>query len=445
MLDTACMNKVQVVVLAVLLSCGAPPMTDRTPDDAGTILRDAGTSIDDAGTTSDDAGTSIDDAGTTSDDAGSTIDDAGSTLDDAGTTFDDAGTSVDDAGASTHDAGSTTVDAGAPPPTTALLRPNNPLPCADPAVVSEAGLDQTFFVFCTGMSHVWKTTDWVRFSDVRAQTTFVMGALSTNGQRTGAWWAPGVLYSPALQQYVMWVSVPDAQATNGTSGWTMRSLAVFTAPAPTGPWTFQTIALDAAAADQHYIDPFLFIDHDGLRYVYWKQYGGGLPSRIMGARVNAAWTAVNPSTVMEVMNGYGGPGTWEDNVRENPTVWFDAVDGKHHLLFSGGHWDDDSYATGHALSSCGPLCPAATTGGWYMVDSGNRGILQVVRSPGDPDFSHGGPGGAVFSDATATSIIYAAAAKSASGDTTRYLMRDAVRWQNRAPYVDTPGHKPLGY
>lgn len=313
-------------------------------------------------------------------------------------------------------------------------------------MVSELGANQVFYVFCTSMSHVWKTSDWTHFTDVRSQTTFSFGSLSTNGQKVGSWWAPGVLYAAALQQYVMWVSVPDSQATNvAGSGWNMRSLAVFTAAAPTGPWVFQALALDASAVDQHYIDPFLFLDHDGLRYVYWKQYGGGLPSRIMGARVNAAWTTVNTTTVTEVMNGYGGPGTWEDNVRENPSVWYEAGADRHHLLFSGGHWDDDSYATGHALSTCGPLCPAATTGGWHMVDSGDRNILQVVRSPGNPHFTHGGPGGAEFFGPRADALIYAAAAKSASGDTTRYLMRDALEWKSRAPYVDTAGHEPLGY
>jgi hypothetical protein len=165
----------------------------------------------------------------------------------------------------------------------------------------------------------------------------------------------------------------------------------------------------------------------------------------MGARVDPTWTQVNSATQMEVMNGYGGPGTWEDNVRENPAVWYDAADGRHHMLFSGGHWFNDTYATAHALSACGPLCRASTTGGWHMVDSGDRGILQVVLSTGNANFTNGGPGGAVFVDDSAQEIIYAAAARSANGVTTRYLMRDRLKWKNRAPYVDTAGHEPLGY
>jgi hypothetical protein len=57
----------------------------------------------------------------------------------------------------------------------------------------------------------------------------------------------------------------------------------------------------------------------------------------------------------------------------------------------------------------------------------------------------GGPGGAVFLDETGMEIVYAAAAKSASGDAARYLMLDDLKWKNRAPYVDTAGHLPLGF
>ncbi len=335
------------------------------------------------------------------------------------------------------------VDSGPPKPTTALLRPSDPMPCADPAVVSEGNLGKVFYVYCTSMSHVWKTTDWASFSDVRASVTFTLAGLSANGKELGSWWAPGVVYAPALKQYVMYVSVPDAQGTKGTDGWDTRSIAVLTAAAPDGPWTYQALALDGTPGE-HYIDPFLFLDSDGTRYVYWKQYGGSLTSSIKGARVDGTWTNVVTASSMEVMNGYGGTGTWEDNVRENPAVFRDAG-GRHHLIFSGGHWFNDTYATGHALSTCGALCPASSTGGWHMADSGDRGILQVVRTLGNPKFANGGAGGAVFVDDSAMQIVYAAAAKSASGDSARYLMLDDLQWAKNAPFVDTSGHEPRGY
>lgn len=45
----------------------------------------------------------------------------------------------------------------------------------------------------------------------------------------------------------------------------------------------------------------------------------------------------------------------------------------------------------------------------------------------------------------ARDIIYAAAARSRNGVTTRYLMRDRIDWLNLSPYVDTAGHEPVGY
>lgn len=418
----------------VLTACGGVPPDDAPAEDAGAEY-DAGP-VEDRDQSDDgyDAAGDFDDG-----DAGELID-AGDVSLDAGA--DDAGAIAFDAGATVADAGVTPSDAGTGwDNATALLRPSNPMPCADPAVVSTQNAGQVFFVFCTGMNHVWKTTNWLQFSDVRAQLSFDLTGMSANGKQTGSWWAPGIVYSAAQQQYVMYVSVPDAQGTNN-GGWDTRSLAVLTATTPNGTWTFRGLAIDAAVGQQ-FIDPFPFIDHDGQRYVYWKQYGGGVPSRIMGARADAAWTTLTAK--LEVMNGYGGAGTWEDNVRENPAVWFDATDGRHHLLFSGGHWRDDSYATGHAISSCGPLCPSSQTGGWHMRDSGDRSILQVVRSPGNANFTNGGPGGAVFLDDSAQDIVYAAAAKSAQGITTRFLMRDRVLWKNKSPYVDTAGHEPHGF
>jgi hypothetical protein len=417
-----------LVSIAHLVACASPP---------GEALGDSGARGDadeivDGGGFPRDASAAMSDARAIETDA-SAIDDAAAA---------DTGATEVDASVSEPDAGATIPPSDAWPGTRALLRPSDPMPCADPAVVSEDDARRVYYVYCTGMSHVWTTSDWVAFRDVHASTTFDLTGMSANGRRTGAWWAPTVIFAHALGRYVMWVSVPDAGATDGADGWTARSLAVLTSPSPTGPWRFRGLAIDAAA-NQHFIDPFLFEDADGGRYVYWKQYGGGASSSIMGARVDDTWTDV-VGTRVEVMNGYGGDGTWEDNVRENPAVWRDAA-GRHHMLFSGGHWRDDTYATGHAISTCGPLCPSATSGGWHMHDSGDRGILQVVRAFGSRDFAFGGPGGAEFLDARGDDIVYAAAAESASGDHARYLMRDHITWLNRAPFVDRAGHEPVGY
>ncbi len=334
-------------------------------------------------------------------------------------------------------------DAPAPTPMTGLLRDGSaPLPCADPALFSAQGARGTYYAYCTGMAHVWSTSDWARFDDLRASTRFDLTGMSANGRQMGSWWAPDVVYAPDLRRYVMWVSVPDARATRDASGWDTRSLAVLTAETPTGPWIFRGLGLAATAAGQHFIDPFLFRDHDGRRYVFFKRYGGGVSSSIVGAALDANWLHLVAGSQVEIVDGFGGPGTWEQNVRENPAVYYDPATRHHHMLFSGGHWDDDSYATGHALSACGPLCTRAASGGWHMVSSGDRGVVQVTQARGDANFRHGGPGGAVFQDDRARFIVFAAAARSARGDAARYLMREPIAWRNDAPYVDRAGHRP---
>lgn len=330
----------------------------------------------------------------------------------------------------------------APPMTGLLLDGASPMPCADPALFSATNSDVTYYAYCTGMSHVWATSDWARFDDRRAATRFDLTGLHANARAMGSWWAPGIVYAPDMNRYVMWVSVPDVRATHTEAGgWNTRSLAVLTAATPTGPWVYRNLGLAATAAGQHFIDPFLFRDHDGRRYVFFKRYGGGVSSSIMGAALDATWQHIVAGSQVEIMNGYGGAGSWELNVRENPAVDYDPATGHHHMLFSGAHWADDSYATGHAVSACGPLCVRAGSG-WRIVASGDRGVTQVVQARGDSRFTRGGPGGAEFQDDRARFIVYAAAARSARGDSARYLVRQAIRWRNDAPYVDTAGHRP---
>jgi hypothetical protein len=339
--------------------------------------------------------------------------------------------------------GADEASAAAADTTASLLGGAAPMPCADPTVFSERNAGATFYVYCTSLMNVWRTTDWQHFTDVQQSTTYNLAGMSDNGQIRSAWWAPGIVYDPALGSYVMWVSVPAALARMVGDNWDTRELAVLVAQHPVGPWTFRGIAVAASSEGRCYIDPFLFLDRDGRHYVLWKQYGGTLSSSIMGAEVDAAWGARVAGSQVEIVHGYGGAGSWEMSVRENPALWREPGTNRYHLLYSGGYWNDDSYATGHAVSTCGPLCTNSTHGGWHVASSAH-GVAQVVEANGDPHFALGGPGGAQFGDDSGRTIVFAAAARSASGDSTRYLMRDRVAWRNDAPFVNTLQHRPAG-
>ena len=313
-----------------------------------------------------------------------------------------------------------------------------PLACADPTVIREHGTANDY-VYCTGMSHVWKTADWKSFSDVRSQVSFDAGSL----EGAGSWWAPTIAWDAAHQRYVMWVSVPTDAAKD------TRGLAVFASPSLDGKWHFVDWGNPAGTKGEMIIDPMLFRDHDGTHYLYWKRYGGPLTSRIMGARLDAKLEHIVPNTRTEIMDGYGGANRWEDNVRENPAVWRDPGTGHYHMLYSGAHWADGTYATGHAVSTCGPLCMKSGEG-WRVTDHGDNGIPQVVQAKNDPNFTNGGPGGAVWT-ADGSAIVFAAAFLSNDKNATakardeRYLMREKLSWSNGVPYVNTPKHHPHGF
>lgn len=322
--------------------------------------------------------------------------------------------------------------------TTGLLRSDGKaLPCADPTVFSKQNLKATYYVYCTSMSHVFRTSDWTTFTDVRDDVSFNNTGLPENGKKIGSWWAPSIVYAPGANRYVMMVSVPDGQGEIVDGRWDTRSIAVFFSSSPTGPWTFQRIALDAAKGDL-YIDPELFLSpRDGGHFVYWKQYGKSVNSRIAGSRLSSDWTTLQGARA-ELLNGYGGAGSWEDNVRENPAMLYRAGTDTFQLLWSGGHWFDHTYATGHSISDS-PL-----TGFGFRV-SGDRGVEQVVQARDlTVKFANGGPGGAVWQDDEGLYIVYAAAAQGRADDT-RYLLRERVTWQNGAPYVDNAKHHPSGF
>ncbi len=312
-----------------------------------------------------------------------------------------------------------------------------PLECADPTVFTAHGTS-THYVYCTGMARVWKTSDWKSFQDERSSVSFSAGSLAA----PATWWAPSIVYDADHARYVMWVSVPSPNKTWKDT----RSLAVFASSTPIGPWSLLDLGNDASAEGEMIIDPMIFRDHDGEHYIYYKRYGGPLTSRIMGAHLDATLTHI-VGTRVEIMNGYGGKG-WEDNVRENPAVWRNPKSGHYHMLFSGAHYFNDTYATGHAISTCGPLC--TSTNGWHISTTGENGIAQVVKSNDDKNFANGGPGGAEWTD-NGASIVFAAAYL--SSDTTktaherglRYLMREKLAWSNGVPYVDTPKHHPHGF
>ncbi|HEY1960182.1 MAG TPA: family 43 glycosylhydrolase [Polyangiaceae bacterium] len=319
-----------------------------------------------------------------------------------------------------------------------LMNAGKPMPCADPAPISTANDEKTWFVYCTGMNHVWKTSDWTSFSDAASSLVFHFGSLNALGRNTNTWWAPSILYLPSKKTYALWVSVEDGNQASDDR----RSLAVFSGPSPTGPWTFERYGKRAAANGEHHIDPGLVTGSGGAHWLYWKSYGGTAQSAINGAALGGDALAIAGEPV-KLFDGYDMNG-WEQHVRENPSVWENPQTGVWHMLYSGAAWADSTYATGHAFSTCGALCRSA--GGWRIASAEDRGVAQVMQAKNDATFAHGGPGGAAWLGSSGNWIVFAAAARSKQGDKTRYLFRQHLTWgANHSPYVNTAKHIPSGF
>jgi beta-xylosidase len=162
-------------------------------------------------------------------------------------------------------------------------------------------------------------------------------AWATFGQE----WAPGVVQLGG--QWVLYYAT--RQTATGAQCITMA-----VAPAITGPYVNDAAAPLACDA----IDPSPVLGADGTPYLTWKaDEAGGRQATLVSEALRPDGRTFAPGATPSFL--LGADRAWESTV-ENPDL---ADVGGHWLLFfSGGDWEDASYATG--LATCaGPLGPCA--------------------------------------------------------------------------------------
>ncbi|GAB2481551.1 hypothetical protein GCM10027063_24540 [Promicromonospora xylanilytica] len=180
---------------------------------------------------------------------------------------------------------------------------------ADPAVIR--GKDGWWYLYATsdplvsggpfGNMHVSRSRD--------LETWEYVGTIFDEENRP-AWaasasyfWAPDIRYVDG--QYVMYYTVTDTAANPDPWDYT---IGVATAPTPTGPWTDSGgPVLDPRPAGGgtylNTIDPALFTDDDGSRYLYFGGFNGG----IWVTRLDESGTrAVGEPTRVTVADRYEG-------------------------------------------------------------------------------------------------------------------------------------------
>lgn len=132
-----------------------------------------------------------------------------------------------------------------------------------------------------------------------------------------------------------------------------ENIAVATSNSPLGP--FRSTSKEPLAASVKQIDPFVFIDDDGKKYLYHVRLTNG--NRIFVAELNDDLLSIKPETLTECI---AAEWQWENTlnvswpVAEGPTVL--KKGGLYYLIYSANDFRNPEYAVGYATSTS-PLGP----------------------------------------------------------------------------------------
>lgn len=133
-----------------------------------------------------------------------------------------------------------------------------------------------------------------------------------------------------------------------------ENIAIAKSGSPLGPFKQETIKKLEAPVRQ--IDPFIFIDDDGKKYMYHVRVADG-GNRIFVAEMEGDFSAIKPETLRLCIEA-GEP--WENienakwSVTEGPTLV--KRDGLYYLIYSCNDFRSKDYAVGYATSES-PLGP----------------------------------------------------------------------------------------
>lgn len=126
-----------------------------------------------------------------------------------------------------------------------------------------------------------------------------------------------------------------------------ENIAIATSDSPLGPFKSESKEPIIKAGNQ--IDPFIFIDEDGKKYLYHVRLTSG--NQIFVAEINDDLQSIKPETLKECLSGTL---PWENTqntdwpVTEGPTVL--KHNGLYYLIYSANDFRNPDYAVGYATS-----------------------------------------------------------------------------------------------
>jgi beta-xylosidase len=231
--------------------------------------------------------------------------------------------------------------------------------------------------------------------------------------KVGKWAFPGNTWAPEVLPrkdgtYVLYYTVSSGTQCIGRA----------VAKTPRGPFVdMWSAALVCQQSDGGSIDPDPFRDTNGSLYLYWKNDGNsiGKPTHIWAQKLSADGTRLvgTPHDTGETNEH-----VWEGQVVEGPTMW--KHDGRYYLFYSGGNYQDDTYAVGYATCKT-PLGPC--------TDAPQNPILKTRCR------AHGPGHNALIDVGGQTWIVYHAWRPD---HTARVLWIDKLAWRNGKPTVEGP-------
>ncbi|MCU1376041.1 MAG: beta-xylosidase, partial [Actinomycetia bacterium] len=190
----------------------------------------------------------------------------------------------------------------------------------------------------------------------------------------GAHWAPSV--TQVGGRFVMWYSARDR-----TSGRQCISRAV--ADRPEGPFVDELRAAPVCqVALGGSIDPHVFTDQDGSRWLSWKsdENSVGVRSQLWTAPLSIDARTLTGAPVAVLAQD----AAWETFTIEQPALY--RKGDVYYLFYSGGYWESDTYAIGYATGSSprGPFTKQTVAGPWLATAAGaaGPGALDVFSGPG---------------------------------------------------------------
>jgi GH43 family beta-xylosidase len=246
-----------------------------------------------------------------------------------------------------------------------FLNPVYPYPCPDPYVLKYRN---EYWCYCTGRSPDGRYFGILQSRDL-LHWHAIGGAMEPLNDHATCYWAPEVTYENGL--FLMYYSVGNE---------TTMQIRVAIAEHPAGPFVDAGVAM---TKEVFAIDPHIFKDDDGRRYLFYATdflehtYIGtgtvcdrmldaftlaGEPRPVTRARFD--WQVYDPKRLEK------GGVRW--HTVEGPFVL--KRKGIYYQMFSGGNWQNKSYGVSYAISD-----RVITTEEWQQFADGEK-ILPILRT-----------------------------------------------------------------